>query len=785
MSASSDSPLSDSERAVLSARADQFFEALRREGKVPDFEPFLNGLPGPTRLAVLTELVIIDLGHRWGRGERPVVEDYVGKFPELGPTERLPNALILEEYRCRAKAGQTIDLSEYRSRFPVQFPAIREQMGTRQPGSDHGPASRPGAEGFVSVSQQYELVRELGRGMFGEVWLARKNPSGIEKAIKILLQPADRDSAKRELRSLELIKNLRHPYLLATEDFWVADNRLYIVMELADFTLRGRLKQCREEGRPGIPEDELFGYFQESAEGLDYLHTKGITHRDVKPDNILVANGHVKVADFGLAREAHAMQSMSFAGTPAYMAPEMWGGEGGPPSDLYGLVASYTELRQGHPPLRFGRGADVIFAHLDGQFDFDDFIGEPEREVLRKGMSRMPDDRFPSCLAFADALAMALGRSVPRRSGRVPVPGSRVVPSPLDAAAAPTDASRHGTIQGSTASPMKKTVADPLPGTATRPRPPSKRGLLLAVAATGVLLAAGGGVLWLALGGHGGSATDVGGTTQPSDNGGTQPSKNDGNGGTQPTLKKDNGNTGAKLVFPDGTDPVEGTEVVPLAGGRVAPRWVVAKRGDHEVRFRLIEARGSQNVTEPFYIGESKVWNRLYRDLGGKSAGGDMPGGPDAPAVNVTAADAAAFAKALNGRLPTPDEWDHAAGFYVRDGQDRPQVGGAKPRIELKVPEPAHGPAADKARNHLRLIDMAGNGREWTAAVLVKRGAPFHLVLDGNYAAGQLVVMRGHNYTLRTELTYKLMADEQADPQTQFADKPSPYTGFRVVLPLP
>src|SRR4029077_20169115 len=135
-------------------------------------------------------------------------------------------------------------------------------------------------EGLLSVSQQYEFVRELGRGMFGEVWLGRQKPSGIEKAIKILLQPADRDAAKREFRALELIKNLRHPYLLATEDFWVSDNRLHIVMELADGTLRGRLRDCQEQGLQGIPEDELFIYMAEAAEGLDYLHAQKITHRD-------------------------------------------------------------------------------------------------------------------------------------------------------------------------------------------------------------------------------------------------------------------------------------------------------------------------------------------------------------------------------------------------------------------------------------------------------------------------------------------------------------------------
>src|SRR4051812_34283383 len=93
----------DDDRALLSARADQFFGALNR-GQADDWEPFLVGLSGPTRLAVLTELVIIDLGHRWGKGDRHRIEWYVDRFPELGPLDKVPVALIKEEHRCRVKA---------------------------------------------------------------------------------------------------------------------------------------------------------------------------------------------------------------------------------------------------------------------------------------------------------------------------------------------------------------------------------------------------------------------------------------------------------------------------------------------------------------------------------------------------------------------------------------------------------------------------------------------------------------------------------------------------------
>ena len=203
------------------------------------------------RVPVLTELVILDLIHRWEHKERPEVEEYVARFPELGPIDKVPAQIIVEECRCRAKAGERYEVSRYRDRFPVQFPLIEKELNdvktstVRGGGSGTVAGSVPAAQsGSVpsmgSNADQYEMVSMLGRGVFGEVWLARKRTSGIEKAIKIVTQPADKEAAQRERRALELIKNLRHPYLLATEDFWVADHRLHIVMELADCTLRNR-----------------------------------------------------------------------------------------------------------------------------------------------------------------------------------------------------------------------------------------------------------------------------------------------------------------------------------------------------------------------------------------------------------------------------------------------------------------------------------------------------------------------------------------------------------------
>src|SRR5262249_29945135 len=190
-------------------------------------------------------------------------------------------------------------------------------------------------------------------------------------------------------------------------------------------------------------------------------HEKKIVHRDVKLDNILILNGHAKVADFGLARQQDAMMaSLSIlAGTPAYMAPEVWGGEGGPASDQYSLAFAYTEARQGKGPIPPRTTMqEMMIAHLDGLFEFDPIVGEAERQVLARAMAGMPAERYPSCSEFIEELARAHGRSFLRKSGKVPVPVPRIAPSSEDPR---TLGSGTGSVAGSVATPTRTGRGDP------------------------------------------------------------------------------------------------------------------------------------------------------------------------------------------------------------------------------------------------------------------------------------------------------------------------------------
>jgi len=389
--------------------------------------------------AALLELIALDLELRYQRKQGRPLEDYLQRYPEVGPPALLPATLIMHEYRLRQEHGEQPSLEHYGQRFPRQLEELVRLLQSpadtllttlltqhRPPAAPSGlagtgsdpeiglpvaPFVPPGPTDpcrVLAVGGGYRLRKRLGRGEFGEVFQGEA-PGGIEVALKVLTRSLDHEASQRELKALEKVRELHHPFLLQTQAFWVLDDRLVVVMELADGSLYDRLEECQRSGLPGIPVEELVTYFSQVAEALDFLHSQRITHRDIKPQNLLHLKGYAKVADFGLARsqERSLTEASMLAGTPVYMAPELWLNKVSIHSDQYSLAATYVEMRLGRRLFTAPSLYDMAQKHLHALPDLEP-LSPAEKRVLLKALAKDPGQRYPSCRAFARALAEAV-----------------------------------------------------------------------------------------------------------------------------------------------------------------------------------------------------------------------------------------------------------------------------------------------------------------------------------------------------------------------------------------
>ncbi len=274
----------------------------------------------------------------------------------------------------------------------------------------------------------YTLVERLGSGGFGEVWKASA-PGGFHVALKFVRLEGRQGLIEK--RALSVIKEIRHPNLLSVFGAWEVDQFLIIATELANRTLWDRFQEAVKEGCSGIPRGELLEYFTEAAKGIDHLNAPlqpgrlGIQHRDIKPQNLLLSGGGVKVADFGLARALHHdLTGHTGSLTLAYAAPECLDGSTSSRSDQYSLAVSYCQLRGGRLPFE-GRQVAVIDGHRSKPPDLS-MLPPEERDAVARALAKSPDDRWSSCTEFVQAV---------RECSRSVAPAIRTEKEPQPAAA--------------------------------------------------------------------------------------------------------------------------------------------------------------------------------------------------------------------------------------------------------------------------------------------------------------------------------------------------------------
>ncbi|MFO0617789.1 MAG: serine/threonine-protein kinase [Polyangiaceae bacterium] len=283
---------------------------------------------------------------------------------------------------------------------------------------------------------RYEVVRLLGTGAMGRVLLARDPVLGREVAIKILRSDLAIAEDVREglivrmRHEAQAAARVTHPHLVILHDMG-EDERLglYLVFEFLEGpTLRERISDRRLSVAAA---SKLAG---ELGGALAFAHARGVLHRDVKPDNIILTPTGAKIADFGIARvpDSTLTHAGGLLGTPAYSAPETFQRSVfSPASDQFSLASTLYEAISGERAFP-GDDAVLVAARIASTPPdrFAERLGlRPELDdVLTRGMAPRPEDRYESCAEFGEALVRALapntGERTPASGGRPSSPGA-------------------------------------------------------------------------------------------------------------------------------------------------------------------------------------------------------------------------------------------------------------------------------------------------------------------------------------------------------------------------
>ena len=250
----------------------------------------------------------------------------------------------------------------------------------------------------------YVLEELIGRGGYGEVWRAEA-PGGMKKAVKFVFGQAGGNRTEQELKSLERIKAVQHPFILGLERFEIVDGQLVVVTELANGSLEDVYRKHTDRGSCGIPRGALLSYMRDTAEALDYMHQRyQLQHLDIKPANLLIVGGRVKVADFGLLKDLQSVDVSAVGGlTPLYAPPEVFDGKPNVHSDQYSMAVMFQELLTGVRPFTGRTIAQLATQHVHNTPNLDP-LPPRDRPVIARALEKTPDRRFQSCSEFVDSL---------------------------------------------------------------------------------------------------------------------------------------------------------------------------------------------------------------------------------------------------------------------------------------------------------------------------------------------------------------------------------------------
>jgi serine/threonine protein kinase len=387
----------------------------------------------------------------------------------------------------------------------------------------------------------WRIERELARGGMGVLYLAHHPRLPRTDVIKVLSPLLSNDQRFRErfLREVTRMSTLSHPHLMTIHDSGeTEDGMLYLVMP---FVAGGDLRALLKKGGP-LPPPRAAKLVSQLGAALDAAHRVGVVHRDVKPENVLLASvepddsDHALLTDFGISREDMAANTLTATGelllTPAYASPEQVLGQTvDARADQYALACILYELLSGEPPFRNDVQVVMLMAHVQEPIPrLAARLGLPPAidEVIARGMAKSPQERYPNCRALAQAATAALGVTAEIKHQDVDLRETLPTPPPHSPPHSPPVASapQQTFVTHPPAPPGYQQAPGPagtpfFPGVPPHQPKRGKRRLLIALLA--VIVAAGVGVgVVLGTGGSKGSGTGAA-SSSPSSTSGQAP----------------------------------------------------------------------------------------------------------------------------------------------------------------------------------------------------------------------------------------------------------------------
>lgn len=394
----------------------------------------------------LAGLVKIDLERQWQRGRPVSLESYLEAFPELGTSDTVAVDLIFAEYATRCRAGAPMELARFVGRFPRQAEALRRLV---QPEDEGGPGTQslldhvgeveagPGATppSFAPAAKvspelpehfgHYRIIKRLGRGAMGAVYLADDTRLGRQVALKVphlrtsgSTRAASAHDLDRFYREARAAANLNHPNLCPVYDVGQVEGIPYLTMAY----IRGRpLSRYINPDRP-IPPRRVAVIVRKLARAMEEAHRSGVIHRDLKPSNIMVGSRReLVIMDFGLvwrigAEDRRLTRRGLIVGTPAYMSPEQISGrveDLGPRCDVYSLGVILYELLTARRPFEGPEAvvlAQILYVDPVSPSAYRPELDDQIAAICLKAVAKRSEDRYATMGEFASSLADYLGR---------------------------------------------------------------------------------------------------------------------------------------------------------------------------------------------------------------------------------------------------------------------------------------------------------------------------------------------------------------------------------------